>query len=623
MDRIVGYLGRRLDLLGGIVMCLMGAVIVAISYGKASSTVEMGMALLVASAIYLLFRKKMADSSSPSLPSSTSLTLVLNIIFISAFGASVFVTQSSLYRPPLYFLLISISAAVVAAEILSSESKAQTWLLLLKILLISLSLRAGLFYELPGFTGADAWLHVAIIETWIDGGHISHAVPTLASGWTGYAAFPVMHLAVVETRIITSLNPKDSLFLSVGIFNIVSSLFIFLIGQRLIDRRGGLLATLFISLTAYHIVWGAILIPNSLGIWIFAMMLFLVFKSTSNVTHSLLFVVTSVTLVLTHTISAFIASIALVLILIANEVYKKLDKVNIQHINITDKAVMLFVVLMLTRWIYCFFSPSQSFIDVILGPFINALRMDVEFVGTVIYEESAATLSRVWFLMFMGFIAIGSLFWLSRKMRRNSRIAIIAGTLGLSIIVFVFPVLHIGNLLPWRWVTFVLVIGAVLAAQGTMAMSGMVNGKIKKAVLVVIVIFAFSMFSINSSLVNMQTPFYKEHSRPAFIQSELSAADTISRIYDGIITTDWDYAELPFRTQTGLTQFVFLRNEIEDEGLIVIRRYLYLHQHLLSVPKYGEAPEEVESIFFTKFDSYEYDLIYNNGEVGAHLKKEW
>ena len=109
----------------------------------------------------------------------------------------------------------------------------------------------------------------------------------------------------------------------------------------------------------------------------------------------------------------------------------------------------------------------------------------------------------------------------------------------------------------------------------------------------------------------------------AFICDYFCLKDTISRIYDGIITTDWDYAELPFRTQTGLTQFVFLRNEIEDEGLIVIRRYLYLHQHLLSVPKYGEAPEEVESIFFTKFDSYEYDLIYNNGEVGAHLKKEW
>lgn len=625
MHRIAEYLGRRLDLLCGIAGCLTGAVIVVIGYiTGAQATAEMGVALSVACVIYLLFRKKIADSSRPSIPSRTSLTLVLNIIFISAFAASIFVVHLSLHRPPLYFLLISISVAAVAAETLSSESKTQTWLLLLKILLISLNLRAGLFYAFPWLTGTDAWHHISIIETWIDGAYIGNIIsPTsFVTYTTTYVDFPVMHLIAMATKIITALNSKDSLFLSIGIFNVISTMFIFLIGQRLLDEKCGLLAALFISLSPPNVSFGAVLIPNSLGVVIFSMIFFLVFKSISTATNSLLIILLSVTLILTHTISAFVTSIMLLIILIVNGVYKKIDSSNKERLSIGYNMVTLFEVLLITRWIYCFYGPGGSFLQTMLIWFVDALRMDTELVGTVIPIEAPSPLNRIWFLMFIGFSVIGALFWLSREMRSNSRIAVIVCLFGLAMGSIIFPILNIWNLLPGRWVAFVMVSGAVLMILGILLVSEVVNGKIKKAVLVVIIVFVFSMFSINSGPINWQTPFYKEHSRSAFTQSELSATDTLSRTYGGNIITDYDYSELAFMYnklvlggQPEFTELTHLNPEVESDGLVVLRDYLYTHPEIL------RSGVELESDFFSKFNSSGYDKIYDNGEVRAHLSK--
>ena len=431
-----------------------------------------------------------------------------------------------------------------------------------------------------------------------------------------------MHLNVMDMRIITQLDPKDSLFLSIGLFYILSTLFVFLLGQRLINTKTGLLAALLISITSFHIGWGAWLIPCSLGIGIFAMLLWLIFKGSRNVSSTLMLIIVSFVLVFTHTIAALVAALALVFFLIANQVFKRLSGASGEQINVGYSFLALFWVFLLARWIYSFYSPSKSFFDAALGWFVDALRVDVQYTGAA-FEALATlqgTLNRAGFLMLIGFIVIGSLFWLSQKAISNKRAAIIIGALGLSVVTFVLPFFNIENFIPGRWLPFIAVLGAAIAAGGILALSRLLNGRVMKSLLMVLIVFIFSMFMINSYGVNTRTPFYgkdymQDPQRYAFNESELSAIDSISEIYDGKITTDNEYRKLPFEGRVGLERVSSLSIEADSEGLVVIREYIYTHQFA------GGGSERESRDLLDSFSSSGYNMIFNNGEVKAYLSR--
>lgn len=612
---------KRLHIIGGIGGCLGGALLAYLGYASGEpATLEIGAAILAASAIYLLFRGRIASSPNPSLPASKSLALILHIIFFATFAASIYLMDSSPFRPPLYFLLTSISVAAVAGGILSSSNnKFQTGLLLLEILLISFSLRYGLMYEFPGFYGTDPWWHSLVVEGWLNNGHIVAQLPT---GYTSYADFPIMHLNIMGMRLITQLDPKDSLFLSIGLFYILSTLFVFLLGQRLINTKTGLLAALLISITSFHIGWGAWLIPTSLGIGIFAMLLWLIFKGNRNISSTLILIIMSFVLVFTHTIAAFATALALVFFLIASQVFKRLPGASGEQVNAGYSFLALFWVVMLTRWIYSFYSPSLSFFDAAFGWFVNALRVDVQYTGAA-FEALATpqgTLNRVGFLMLIVFIVIGSLFWLSKGAISNKRAAIIIGAFGLSVVTFVLPFFNIENFIPGRWLPFIAVLGAVVIAEGILALSRLLNGGVMKSLLMVLIVFIFSMFMINSHGVNTRTPFYgkdymQDPERYAFNESELTAVNSISEIYDGKITTDNEYRKMPFEGRAGLERVSSLSIEAENEGLVIIRKYIYTHQFA------GGGSERESRDLLDSFSSSGYNMIYNNGEVEAYLPR--
>lgn len=624
MCGIIGKLCKRLDIIGGIVGCLVGAIGAYIAYttGK-SATLEIITVILIASIIYLLFRKKLSNSINPSLPSSKLFISILNIIFISSFMASIFLMHFSLHRPLLYFLLTSISMGAIAAEILTfNNTQNQTWLILLKILLISFSLRYGLLYEFPGLYGVDPWGHIRVVREWLNSGHIINQ--SSSYGYISYATFPIMHLNIIATKIITLLNLKDSLFYSIGLFYIFSILFVFLLGQRLVNTKAGLLAALIIGFNSFHIGWGAWLIPTSLGIGIFAMILWLIFKGTYTFCNQLILIILMSVLVLTHTFSTFVTLTVLVLLFIANKIYKRIPETKVKPINIRYNLVILFGIIMFTRWIYYFYYPSRSFFDAVFGWFIRDLGTKVQYTGTA-FKASEFILNRMGFLMLISFTVIGSLFWFSPKVSNNQKISIIISTAGLSVVTFVFPYFNIKNLIPGRWLAFICTIGAIIIAEGILALSRLVNGKIKKSLLAISIVFIFSLFMINSNGVNIYTPFYGKdyHQDPvryAFTQSELTAVNSISEMYDDKIITDHWYSSLPFLTQVGQTKIAYLNPKSKNEGLIVIRKYIYKHE--FSYEYQGRIyNEKLTEDYFVKFSSSMYNGIYSNGEVRAYLKR--
>ncbi len=614
-----------MDILGGIAGLLLGATIALVGHNSGEqATLEIGLSVAIASLIYLLFRKRIARESNPSPAANKSFIILLNIIFFCAFTTSIYLMRSAMYRPPIYFLLTSISVAIVAVEIMCVREKTMSWPILMKVLLLAFSLRYGLLYELPGFYGVDPWWHSIMVETWLDNGELTRHIPFM-NIWSDYVDFPIMHLEIMATRLITSLGPKDSLFFSVGLFYIINILFAFLLGQRLVDTKTGLLAALVICFTRFHIGWGAWLIPMALGAAIFSMVLWLIFKASFTVSNISLLLLMSLVLVLTHTIAAFATAIAIALFAIASEAYIGLHGTRIYKMYTGGRFVVLFWVILLSRWFYSFRSPSSSFFHTLFRTLVNALQTDTVFVGTAFESAEVTTamplvfLNRVSLWLFIAFVVIGSLVWLSRQEINNRKVAVIAGTLGLSVVCFGFPLFNIESMLPGRWLVFIAVLGAVVVAGGILGLSRIFKGTVVRASFIMLTIFIFSMFMVNSTGINTRSPFYGEEymqnpDRYAFTEREMAAVDLISSAHDGKITTDQEYRKLPFQSVVGQEAVPF-QLDVRSEGVVVIREYVYTHQFI------SGASKKQTIRLLNGFISYNYNAIYDNLDVKGYLER--
>ncbi len=586
----------------------------------------MGPAILAASLLYLVLRKRINNSVNPSLPDNKILSLILNVIFFFTFSASLLVMHQSEHRPFLYFTLTSVGAAAIAAEILSSTDKpSKTWLLLLKILLISFSLRYGLLYDLgPGFVGSDPWTHATFVNEWVKSGHVS---PATSIGFDGYGNYAGMHLNIMAMRIITGANTKDSFFLSIGLFYIASILFVFLIGRLIINSRAGLLAALFISLNPDHVYFGANIIPQTVGIGTLAILLWLIFKGGKNAANIALVLLMFLFIIFSHTLSAFVIGTTLFLWFFADLAYRRAAKIPDERTGPGIALMMLFWVAMLTWWMYIpYFAPVQNggFFNTIFNWFAMHLKADAEFTGTAFptgipSAVSSVPLNRLWFLMLLVLIMLGSLYWLTRKEINNRKASIIFGTLGLATIMLVNPLFNIQDLWTERWLPFIFVVSAPIAAEGLMAISRIANGRLIKSAILVIAVFAFAMLAINTNMVNTYTPFYgkayaHDPDRDMFNESELGAVDTITSAYRGRVTTDPNYARLPFMEVLGPQRVKWLTIGKQNSGLIVIREYVYTHSAVI-----GQLDDPSRAAFLNSFNGTGYNTVYNDGEVKAYL----
>ena len=264
----------RLDLIVGGLGCLSGFGIIWTGLFKGvQATTEIGFALFLGSFLYLLLQnrrlRKVTVPSCASFPFKSYYQPIF--LFFLVFSNFIFLVDT--IRSPLYFLIIAFLISLVGIQIISSTHICSSSIILLEIILISISLRSSLFYEVPGFLGNDGGGHQNIINTWINNGRLTNEIPTIAGGYSNYSGFPIMHLLVISLNLLLSVNLKDSLFISVGLINAFVLIFIFILGKRVLDHKSGLLAALLISFNPSNIGWGVILIPNSLGLSFFTIII--------------------------------------------------------------------------------------------------------------------------------------------------------------------------------------------------------------------------------------------------------------------------------------------------------------------------------------------------------------
>jgi hypothetical protein len=164
-------------------------------------------------------------------------------------------------RPITYFLLVSLSSAVILLQIVSRRSGWTDSLILVQIVFLSLNLIWGVSLKYPLYFGdTDSLIHLNLIDTLVKTGHIDSFILT-------YQHYPLYHIFNAIGIEITNLTAKTALFIFMGLAWQVGVVFAYLIFRDLSRSHIlALIACLIFATTSQIIFYGGYAIARSLAL---------------------------------------------------------------------------------------------------------------------------------------------------------------------------------------------------------------------------------------------------------------------------------------------------------------------------------------------------------------------
>ena len=629
-----------LDIIAAIAGIFLGSFIISLYYVINLRQQDIGFVILSASVIYLLLRNKFKKAAFTPLEINHRKKMLLNIIFFTIFSITLLIWYTHLYfRPLSYFILICLLTGIIAIEILCFKEGKPVWSTLLKILLLSANIRAGLFYNFPSLMGYDAYAHARIAELTTNTGFVA---PFEISG--KYFYYPVSHIFFSITQIVNQIDIKDALFCSIGLVSIISTIFIYLIGKKLAGPQVGLLATLLANVTNVLIVRGITNITaGSLVLCYFMLILYLIFKEDTKhkvINLSLIIFITFL-MIITHQLSTFVVLVSLISIYFGKIAYNYIYK-HEEGIDISTYYILLFAVALQFYWMHTSVRPGRTFFDYVVGPFINVLKSggeygsDVLIVGYEYHRSLLDTLLLHSSYLILPFFAIGGvLLWLS--LRDNKKFSIVTAVIILYSFVYGIPLLGMRNLLTSRWVPLLSVFLVIVASAYIFTIIGLIKSNRNKIFAIFTIAVIFSFFMITTPGINKDNPIFAKDTtfRNQFKDSEVSTAETISNVYSGRIKVDSlmgtcfseTHASSVLRVESELlfegfgVDYIASSTQEENVTMIMLRKCTLNEPITVKVSKlYGlyriqSLPKE----FFARFESTDYNLVYSNREVLAYL----
>jgi hypothetical protein len=613
---------RELDTTFAILGCIGGlglsAVVLFLFRTMAYRYIEAPFLVFLASVIYLAIRKHPSLTISPllRLEVKSSIYTVLNILFFGFFSYSLLslILRSDPYSRPLeYFISTVCMTAVLAVEILFFKKKSHLFLILAKIILITLTLRWIPQLMFPGLMGVDPVWHRWFTMKTMETGYVP-------DGYS-YTHLPIMHLMIGITSSITNLGYKFSTMLSICFLQSISLVFIFLLGRFIYNSKVGLLAALLLAVADIQIEHGLMVRPITLGVLLIPILLYMLMKAKKDqslILASLSFVIIFV-MILTHAIASLCMALLLFSFWIGFETYKKTCHSG-STVPISLRLAIFFTVAMFAWWIY-----ASKFQIWAIG---NLIKTDFGIgsggymIQTAIPSIAAIVecmLDILGFHLLFAFSSIGSFYILSKKgLNKYSFPFILTGTMLVGITFFFLLSGRVG-IQANRWYPTLQVIVAIPAAIGFFLLSGIFKNNLKRVLLLAISISFVSFFMITSPVANMDSPIYSKNTtvRFAYTESEIEAAKMIPTIYDRKIITDEYYSAVYQDVKVSkLTSKQIEWGDYKNlEGLIVIR------EEIIEAPFYHKGLFKLNHDPCKKLDDLNYNRIYDIGSVTVFYKE--
>jgi len=321
-------IGQDLDKLAALGVAVLSVALVVYglaTYGQNLVDIIIGIIALVSSIVWLRVRdSSVLTELSP--PPNQALFLGGSVLFFVFFGAALFslhLRPDVYVRPLMYFVFAAFMAGALAIEIIACDSKRRVFsLILVQIVILGCMLQFSQLIIFPNVVGSDPWYHQLFAAQTIASGHVPPVSP-----YGNYDNLPIFDLQVVSMSLLSSVDYKAAVMLSTELFQvIVGTMFIFLIGKKLINAKAGLLGALMLVTANAFIQMGSRTIPNTLGGALFIVGLYMLLKvRDKNFARTLgILAIVMVTLILTNTVSTAAMALALVLGLIGQSLYHKL-----------------------------------------------------------------------------------------------------------------------------------------------------------------------------------------------------------------------------------------------------------------------------------------------------------
>jgi len=512
------------------------------------------LAVFLFSVLYLLLRNKIkANQNLHPLRVDSTIKKINHIVFILSLCASMWILHDSLYfRPMSYFLVTLVAAASILWEILySTDSKNSPSIILLKIIALGIIFRAGIFSEFPSIVGSDPWSHNMVIEQTISSGHIVNFTNDAMNTVNSYSILPVFHIDAAITQLITSLSIPGSIFVSVGFFETLSCLFIFLIAKKMLGIKAGLLSALVFCFCDFSIVWGTQIIPMSLGIGFVVMLLYLMLvRDRTSITNVSVLLLISVALILTHTIAAFTMLVMLICILIGIRIYRKLDRYDTEYKEFVPISfVILFLVGLVAWWMIVPPQGGASFFDIqvvklkyVMEAFGQPVAVTPEVGVTTPY--AARLFNNSGYSLLVGLGMFGSLIYFRPENRSLRPIILAFVAAGLLAIQAINIQALEAAVIRGRWIVFQYLVLSILAIAAIIGLSSIIRNNIGKLLMVLLVLLLILIPMTTNNIVNTDSPLFRyDIHRRAYTESELTSIRTLSGILDAEPVTDLYFAD--------------------------------------------------------------------------------
>jgi len=628
VERLPRIFSSRLDrnlAIGGIVVGIVATFWLRYT---APDYIGVGIMLAVSCAVYLFLLRRRVSSWEMTMPQFPLLSsrLLLNILFFALLLYSVIALYLSVDERPLsYFITVALMSTLVALEIFFTPEKSGRYyaFILVKILLIALILRWSLFYIYPdSFLGTDPWRSAVVYDAISQAGYL---VPEIG----GYRFWPVHHLMVVTTSQLTGVGLREAMILSLGLFEVVSLIFVFLLARHIFSAKIGLLAVLILAINNLHIGWGWWLVAQTLGIALVALILFLILSPRTHnlVNFKVITILMLIVLMLTHSVSSFVMLVILLMSYLGYTVYASATKNKLPYANLN--LALFFFVALIGYWLYV----AHSFAEFTKMAAGTSPDLSVAIPYAPYLEPKInpvwVEINKLCSLLFYALATVGILSVLNKRNIDLSRFRLVF--FGVALVGIVFTLFFVVDVLvdvevfTGRWFVFAQIVLAIPAAVGMISISNAMGAEWKRLLASAVIIFLLAFLMISNTMASFDSPIYPGYlkNRDALTESELQAAETAKSAYTGTVVMDNTHAlalvDSPETLMRQLTYDDVQARFTEVKGLLMLRKYAVDNMFSSSTQGKGYWTEYTYDPY-QALDSNRFNHVYESGMVGAYFQ---
>lgn len=520
--------------------------------------ITIGPLMTIACLLYLRFRSKFTtEEKNLTLDLDTKTLKLIKILYWICIPAALLTLQYTVpyYRPPIFFIIISIATTMLGLEILGSKSieGSKIFRIMFKVILISFIIRNSAYYISPYPIGSDPWDHAELIND-----VLTYGTSNLQNIHPYYSNYPLMHLQASIVSLVGNMSVKESMLI-IGIILTLSTLFFYLLVKDITGNiKLALLSTLLLNFSDFHIQWSVQIIAMTFGIAIYALLLYLIMKDEKeSPTYTLIFILIFFVIIWTHTVTSFITLISIISLYVGSIIYKKIYQKNLSEKRLYDyRFCILYIVLLLIHWM----DPKYPFFEIIINNLIRSLTIEADFLGRettlsdLDFSNSIINISG--FLIYFFFGVIGSLYTLTKQNIDKRKFSLIFMLFILYFVFFVFPAMGMRNIMPNRWPAFIYTGFILFVGTGIIQFTHILRNKNHRIFFMVLILFFSSFLMTTNFSANMDSPIYGQNINRILVwkQSEMTVFEKTSGIYSGPIVTDLQTRGKPFE--------VYIKNHV-------------------------------------------------------------